>query len=533
LAKPRPQVFQPDVYAALLRGSEQMVRVVSQTYGPLRPGVLLSRINSSQLAEQLDDGGLIARRIYALADRDEDVGAMLVRHLMWRMREQYGDGSVTAALIFQSAFRQGVKLAQHGVPVQQLRQALVESSRRVMQSMSGQILEVKDAGTIRSLAASMMCDPSETTALSQAVLAAGAYGSIDMIKGNSAQTEVFGTSGSYWKAAFFTRKMMQDVHRQYSAMGDCHILVSNLMLSDPVALAAWLVRVRDAGVKRLVMLAREMTRECQDVLESARAKPEEFDILSIKLWETTERWELGDLALVTGGHYVAREAGRSLADVTPESLGRAGKVWIERERLGIVDGAGDARALGAHISALIDGMERERDKGLARRMRTRIAGLRGNHVTVAVGGRTLTSMEEKLSRMERLVQAITGGVLPGGGLAYLACLPRLQEHMTGETEVLKPAERILSEALKAPFRMLLRNAGYEPEIMLDRLEKLEFRKGINLRDGQIISLMEAGVVDSARAWMAALYAGVSAAAQALSVEVVIHPKKRRESYTTG
>ena len=68
-----------------------MVRVVSQTYGPLRPGVLLSRINSSQLAEQLDDGGLIARRIYALRTVMK-MCAMLVRHLMWRMREQYGDG---------------------------------------------------------------------------------------------------------------------------------------------------------------------------------------------------------------------------------------------------------------------------------------------------------------------------------------------------------------------------------------------------------------------------------------------------------
>ena len=94
-----PIVFQPKVYLKLQRGIRKMVDAVRPTFGPLHGTVMVQRIDKSLLPDILDDGGVIARRIIELSDRNEDVGAMMVRHLMWRIHERYGDATVTAALI--------------------------------------------------------------------------------------------------------------------------------------------------------------------------------------------------------------------------------------------------------------------------------------------------------------------------------------------------------------------------------------------------------------------------------------------------
>src|SRR5919112_5400521 len=92
-------IYGEEARAALLRGIDVMVRLLRPTLGPVARSVLVGPIIGSRVPEVLDSAATIARRTYSLSSRSDDVGAMLVRHLAWKVFEEVGDGSATAAVI--------------------------------------------------------------------------------------------------------------------------------------------------------------------------------------------------------------------------------------------------------------------------------------------------------------------------------------------------------------------------------------------------------------------------------------------------
>jgi hypothetical protein len=114
-------VFQSTAKQGIQRGINQMVEAVRPTLGPPPRMVAIERVTRAKMPELLDSGGVIARRIIQLPDRDEDVGAMLVRHMLWRLHEKVGDGTATAAVLFQSVYNQGVHYIVAGCNAMQLR----------------------------------------------------------------------------------------------------------------------------------------------------------------------------------------------------------------------------------------------------------------------------------------------------------------------------------------------------------------------------------------------------------------------------
>src|SRR3982751_3617693 len=118
-------VFQPQVQHRLQRGIQTMVSAIVPTLGPLSGGVAIDHINKSvTLPEFLDDGGVIARRIIQLPNRDEDMGAMLVRSMVLRQSERGGDGIATAAVLLEAIFNAGVRYLASGGNSMQLRRHL-------------------------------------------------------------------------------------------------------------------------------------------------------------------------------------------------------------------------------------------------------------------------------------------------------------------------------------------------------------------------------------------------------------------------
>jgi chaperonin GroEL (HSP60 family) len=105
---PQSVVFQPGAAIGLQRGINQIVDAVAPTLGPI-PWLVAFEETVTPGIELLDSGGTIARRITDLADHDADMGAMLVRQMLWQLQEDAGDGTATAALIFQTIFNEGLR----------------------------------------------------------------------------------------------------------------------------------------------------------------------------------------------------------------------------------------------------------------------------------------------------------------------------------------------------------------------------------------------------------------------------------------
>ena len=111
----RRVVFQPATYQGILDGMNQIVNAVRPTLGPLPRTVAIERTsNREKMPELLDNGGVIARRIIQIAGRDADVGAMFIRQMLWHLHEKVGDGTATAAVMFQTIFTEGLRYIAAG-----------------------------------------------------------------------------------------------------------------------------------------------------------------------------------------------------------------------------------------------------------------------------------------------------------------------------------------------------------------------------------------------------------------------------------
>jgi chaperonin GroEL len=95
-----------------------MTGLLRPTLGPLPRTVAVAHLAGTQPPEILDSAAVIARRTIQLANPFEDMGAMLIRHLAWRVFDRVGDGAATAAVLAQSLVHAGARyVAARGNPV--------------------------------------------------------------------------------------------------------------------------------------------------------------------------------------------------------------------------------------------------------------------------------------------------------------------------------------------------------------------------------------------------------------------------------
>jgi chaperonin GroEL len=172
----RNVVFQPLTRRIMQEGIHQMVGAVRPTLGPRPRVVAIDPVVSGRLPEILDDGGTIVRRIIQIPDRDEDMGAMLVRHVLWDVHEKVGDGTATTAVLFQSVYDQGVHYLTSGGNAMRLRGYLEKGMRVVLDELSGMAWPVEGKEMLAKIAESICYDPPLAKMLGEVFDIIGEYG---------------------------------------------------------------------------------------------------------------------------------------------------------------------------------------------------------------------------------------------------------------------------------------------------------------------------------------------------------------------
>ncbi|MCP4638822.1 MAG: hypothetical protein GY851_00240, partial [bacterium] len=186
-----------------------MVNAVRPTLGPLPRIVAMEHIHGSdKMPEMLDDAGVIMRRIIQLPDRDADMGAMFIRHLLWRLREEVGDGTATAAVLFQSIYDQGVRYIVSGGNAMRLRQHLENGMRTIMDELAGMATHLKGKKELAQIAESICYDPPLSKMLGEIFDIVGEYGRLEIRSGRSREIEREYVEGMYWKSGVVSRQMV-------------------------------------------------------------------------------------------------------------------------------------------------------------------------------------------------------------------------------------------------------------------------------------------------------------------------------------
>jgi chaperonin GroEL len=527
-------VFQPDVHAAIQQGINQIVDAVKPTLGPLANVVAIDYLNKTNTRpEMLDSGGVIARRIIELRDRDENMGAMLARSMLLRQYEDVGDGTATAAVLFQAIYNAGMRYLAAGANAMRLRYYLEEALPLILAELDRMTFHIEGQTALTGVAQSLCHDPEMAELLGEIFEMIGEFGQLDIRKGQGRGLKREYIEGVYYNTGVFSRDMLEGTGSTRTEYQNPVIFLCDFEVDEPRDLFPVLKLAADASVPGLVIVLRQMTDRAMSVI-LANKRLETLKAVAVKLpgMNADDRMAaLQDLSILTGATPMLKGTGDTLENVTPQHFGQARRVWVEQRHFGIIGGRGNPRMLREHIARLEAHYTRA-DTEQRQRLQERIGRLMGGSATLWVGGATEPEIEVRKALADRTALALRStvrdGVVPGGGLALRQCRSLLEARLEAAADTdERAAYRILLDALDAPVRVIFTNAGFDAGEILAQISLANGTGScvFDVMARQMVDVVEAGILDSALVQKTAVRNAISTAALALTIDTLVHLRK--------
>jgi len=521
-------VFHADAYTGMQKGIDLIAEAIRPTLGPLARLVAIDPVSRGNKPPQLlDDGGLIARRILELGDTDADMGAMLLRQLLWKQRQEAGDGTATTAVIFQSVYNQGVKYIAAGGNPMRLRHYLEAGLRITLGQLEKMTVPLDGQEQLTRLALSIGHDEALAETLGEIFDVIGEHGLLEIRSGRSRETTWEFVEGAYFKGGLHAPATLG---QSGIDLADAAVFISDLDFDEPEQLVRLVALAYAMQKKALVVVARELSKNVVGLLASINKDPAQFQAVAVKAPTDVHEQArlLDDMGVLTGGRLFLRALGDMVDAAQVNHLGCARRIWTDSEYTGLIGGKGSPIAVREHIARLRKALSGTEDFDTRKRLRERIGNLMGGAAILHVGGSTDPEINARKDNAERTANALRGalthGVLPGGAAALVNCqsvLKKKAERTNNLDE--RMAYWILSRSLEEPLRAILINAGYEAEPILARLTTSG--RGFDVRCGKFVDMTCAEMMDSAGVMRSAVHGAVASAALALTVDVLVHHRQ--------
>ena len=524
-------VFQPRTARGFQGGINKIVDAIRPSLGPFPRTVAIARSTTTRSPEILDSGGIIARRIISLPNRDEDAGAMYIRGVLWNLHERVGDGVATAAVMFQTIFNQGLKYIAAGGSPMTLRSYLEQGADIIVNALNELTQPIASTEALIGVAQTVCHDKVLAETLGNLIGILGEDGLLEIRAGRSRGIEQELIAGSYWPGALVSKAMMYDTSRSRTVFENAAILTTDLAIELPQELVPLIQAAVNAQVSRLVLMCSKISEQAQAILLQSR-KSEKLQIIAVKtpgLRADVQMTSMIDIAAVTGGKMLVTAAGDTLAGVTPQHFGHARRIWANEEYTGLLHPQGNAKEIRRHLDALRIAYKNAAKDEERQRLQERIGKLLCGAAAIDVGGLTETEMETRKELAKRAVNTLRGaareGILPGGGTALLACRRSLDQLLAERDSFdARAAHRILTAALESPFRTLMANSGYSEGKILGEVEQAGRGAGFDILSGRICEMIPQGIMDVAAVQKQAIISAIRGAALALTIDILVHRK---------
>jgi chaperonin GroEL len=234
---------------------------------------------------------------------------------------------------------------------------------------------------------------------------------------------------------------------------------------------------------------------------------------------------LQDMAIVTGGELIAQELGIKLEKVTPEHLGHASRIVVDREHTTIIGGKGNKTAIAGRSQELRKQIADTTSDYDREKLEERLAKLSGGVAVIRVGAPAEAEMKSRHEAFDDAIHAtraaIAEGVVPGAGLALLRAIPAVDEEAARLDGDERSGAQILRRALEAPARQIAENSGVDGGVVVEKMRTGSGNFGFDAATRKYVDLIEAGIIDPTKVVRLALENAVSVAGVLLLTEATM------------
>ncbi len=511
---------------AMRIGVDTLADAVKVTLGPKGRNVILDKSFGSPAITK--DGVTVAKEI-ELEDKFENMGAQMVKEVASKTSDVAGDGTTTATLLAQAIYREGSKLVAAGSNPMAIKRGIekgVEAVVKELKKISKPTKDHKEIAQVGTISANN--DSTIGNIIAEAMEKVGKEGVITVEEAKSMETTLEVVEGMQFDRGYISPYFVTDPEKMEAVLSDPYILINEKKISNMKDLLPVLEQIAKMG-RPLLIIAEEVEGEALATLVVNKLRGT-LSCAAVKAPGFGDRRKamLEDIAVLTGGQMISEDLGIKLENVSLKDMGTAKRITIDKDNTTIVDGGGEKSALEGRVKqirAQIDETTSDYDR---EKLQERLAKLIGGVAVINVGAATETEMKEKKARVEDALNAtraaVEEGIVPGGGIALLRCLPALAALKTEGEEAL--GVNIIRRALEEPVRQIANNAGFEGSVVVEKVKAEKAGFGFNADTGIYEDLMKAGVIDPTKVTRFALQNAASVASLLLTTEAMVAEKPR-------
>ena len=526
-------LFDEEARKAVLSGVEQLARAVKVTLGPKGRNVVLDKKFGSPTVTK--DGVTVAKEI-ELENPYENMGAQMVREVASKTSDIAGDGTTTATVLAESVYREGLKNVAAGSNAMAIKRGIDRAVELVIDELKKLSAKVKDRTEISQVASiAANGDTAIGDKIADAMEKVGKDGTITVEEAKGIETTLEVVEGMQFDRGYLSPYFVTNAETMEAVLEDCYILIFEKKISNLKDLLPLLQKVAETGRPLLVIaedvegeaLATLVVNKIRGVLKVAAVKAPGFG--------DRRKAMLEDIAILTNGKMISEDLGIKLENISLPDLGQAKRVVIDKDNTTIIEGAGSKNAIKARVSQLKLQIEETTSDYDREKLQERLAKLAGGVAVINVGAATETEMKEKKARVEDALHAtraaVEEGIVPGGGIAFLRCLPALEKaKFDGDEDI---GRMIVMKALESPIRQISENAGREGSIVVQEAKNKKGAYGYNAQTDCFENLVDAGVIDPTKVTRIALQNASSIAGLLLTTEALVTEIKEEKKPKVG
>lgn len=514
-------VFGQEARDGLMRGIDQLANAVKATLGAKGRNVAYN--NFLGQTEVTKDGVSVAKLV-ELEDALENMGANQVKQAAIKSGDLAGDGTTTATVLTQAIVKEGLKNIAAGANPMDLKRGIDKAVTAIVEHLDTQAIPVSDNSEIRSVATiSANNDPFIGGLIADAYDKIGNNGVITIEKSDGVHTYTDVTNGMRVDSGYASDYFVTN-DRAEAVLENPVVLIFNGKMHSMVDLTNILQPLAD-DKRAILIIADDLEGEVLASLTVNKLRRNlKVAVIKSPEYGNYRKDILGDIAVFTGATVISDSVGIQLPDVIPDMLGAAEKVIITKDSTIIVKGAFEESLMKERIALLNFKISESEVPMQMAELKERIAKLTGGVATLYVGANTDVELKEKMDRVDDAVRATTAaieeGIVAGGGVALLKAKTALKGLKTANDDE-RTGINIVLQALEAPVRTIVENAGKESSVVVNKLLSSREMLGFDVKGDKYVNMFDAGIIDPKKVTRVALESAASVAGMVIITECVL------------